>query len=70
MKTALIFGSSGLIGSYLLDLIVNDNNYSKIRLFVRSEPANTSSKIEIIKTDFNNLKNHKDSIFGDVCFFA
>ena len=70
MKTALIFGSSGLIGSYLLDLIVNDNNYSKIKLFVRSEPVNTSSKIEIIKTDFNNLKNHKDSIFGDVCFFC
>ena len=70
MKTALIFGSSGLIGSCLLDLIVNDNNYSKIRLFVRSEPANTSSKIEIIKTDFNNLENHKDSIAGDVCFFC
>ena len=70
MKTALIFGSSGLIGSCLLDLIVNDNNYSKIRLFVRSEPVNTSPKIEIIKTDFNNLETHKDSIVGDVCFFC
>ena len=70
MKTALIFGSSGLIGSHLLDLIVNDNNYSKIKLFVRSEPVNTSPKIEIIKTDFNNLENHKDSIVGDVCFFC
>jgi len=70
MKTALIFGSSGLIGSHLLDLIVNDNNYSKIKLFVRSEPVNTSPKIEIIKTDFNNLINHKDSIVGDVCFFC
>jgi uncharacterized protein YbjT (DUF2867 family) len=70
MKTALIFGSSGLIGSYLVDLIVNDNNYNKIKLFVRSEPINTSAKIEIIKTDFNNLENHKDSIAGDVCFFC
>ena len=70
MKTALIFGSSGLIGSYLLDLIVDDNNYSKIKLFVRSKPVNTCPKIEIIKTDFNNLKNHKDSIVGDVCFFC
>jgi len=70
MKTALIFGSSGLIGSCLLDLIVNDNNYGNIRLFVRSKPVNTSSKIEIIKTDFNNLENHKNSIAGDVCFFC
>ena len=70
MKTALIFGSSGLIGSCLLDLIVNDNNYNKIRLFVRSESVNTSSKIEIIKTDFNNLENHKEDIKGDDCFFC
>jgi len=70
MKTALIFGSSGLIGSCLLDLIVNDNNYGNIRLFVRSKPVNTSAKIEIIKTDFNNLENHKNSIAGDVCFFC
>ena len=70
MKTALIFGSSGLIGSCLLDLIVNDNNYNKIRLFIRSESVNTSSKIEIIKTDFNNLENHKYSIAGDVWFFC
>ena len=70
MKTALIFGSSGLVGSYLLDLIINDNNYNKIKLFVRSELINTNSKLEIIKIDFNNLENYKDSIVGDDCFFC
>jgi len=58
MKTALVFGSSGLIGNQLVDLIIKDNNYNKIKLFVRSEPTIDSSKLEIIKTDFNNLKNH------------
>ena len=53
MKTALIFGSSGLIGSQLLELLVNNDKYSKIKLFVRSETPNLNSKIEIIKTDFN-----------------
>ena len=70
MKTALIFGSSGLVGSCLLDLIINDNNYNKIKLFVRSELINTNSKLEIIKIDFNNLENYKDSIVGDDCFFC
>ena len=70
MKTALVFGSSGLIGNQLVDLIIKDNNYNKIKLFVRSEPTIDSSKLEIIKTDFNNLKNHKDSIKGDDCFFC
>ena len=70
MKTALVFGSSGLIGNQLVDLMIKDNNYNKIKLFVRSEPTIDSSKLEIIKTDFNNLKNHKDSIKGDDCFFC
>tara|TARA_B100000579_G_scaffold137463_1_gene111575 strand:+ start:225 stop:884 length:660 start_codon:yes stop_codon:yes gene_type:complete len=70
MKTALIFGSSGLIGSELLKLIINNDKYSKIRLFVRSEISISTSKIEIIKTDFNNLENHKDLIIGDDCFFC
>ena len=69
MKTALIFGSSGLIGNQLLELLVNNDKYGKIKLFVRSETSNSNSKIEIIKTDFNNLENHKDSIIGDDCFF-
>tara|TARA_B100000965_G_scaffold319309_1_gene280186 strand:- start:38 stop:697 length:660 start_codon:yes stop_codon:yes gene_type:complete len=70
MKTALIFGSSGLIGSQLLELIVNSNKYSNIKLFVRTELSNSNSKVEIIKTDFNNLENHKKSIIGDDCFFC
>ena len=70
MKTALIFGSSGLVGSHLLELIIKDKNYNKIKLFVRSEPKMVSSKIEIIKTDFDNLEIYKDSIVGDDCFFC
>ena len=70
MKTVLIFGSSGLIGNQLLELLVNNDKYSKIKLFVRSETSNSNSKIEIIKTDFNNLENHKDTMVGDDCFFC
>ena len=70
MKTALIFGSSGLIGNHLLAIILKGNNYNKIKLFVRSDLANDNSKIEIIKTDFNNIESHKDKIVGDDCFFC
>ena len=70
MKTALLFGSSGLVGGHLLNQLIKDINYSKIRLFVRSVPENSDPKVEIIKTNFNNLENHKEDIKGDDCFFC
>ena len=70
MKTALVFGSSGLIGGHLLNQLINDTNYNKIKIFVRSEPENNDPKVEIIKTDFNNLENHKEDIKGEDCFFC
>ena len=70
MKTALLFGSSGLIGRQILNNLIQNNDYNKIKIFVRSEPEIKDSKIEIIKTDFNNLKNHVEDIKGDDCFFC
>ncbi len=70
MKKALIFGSSGLVGSNLVKIILQNEKYDHIKLFVRSETENKSKKLEIIKTDFNNLEKHKDSIVGDDCFFC
>ena len=68
MRTAVIFGSSGLVGEHLLNQLIKDTNYSKIKLFVRSVPEISDPKVEIIKTDFNNLQNHKEDIIGDDCF--
>ena len=68
MKTALLFGSSGLVGGHLLNQLIKDTNYSKIKLFVRSDPKISNPKVEVIKTDFNNLENYKEDIKGDDCF--
>jgi len=68
MKTALLFGSSGLVGGHLLNQLIKDNKYSKIKLFVRTDPEISDPKVEVIKTDFTNLQNHKEDIIGDDCF--
>ena len=70
MKTALVFGSSGLVGGHLLSQLIENDDYNKIKIFVRSEPEINDPKVEIIKTDFNNLENHKEDIKGDDCFFC
>ena len=70
MKTAIIFGSSGLIGNELFKTILLNNSYSKIKIFVRTIPKVNNPKVEIIKTDFRNLEKYKDKINGDDCYFC
>ena len=70
MKTALIFGSSGLVGKNLLNQIINNSNYSKIKIFVRSSLEISDQKVEIISTDFKDLQKIKNLIIGDDCFFC
>ena len=70
MKTALLFGATGLVGSHLFNQLIKDTNYSKIKLFVRSVTEIIDPKVEIIKIDFNNLQNHKEDVKGDDCFFC
>ncbi len=70
MKTALIFGSSGLVGKKLLNQIINNPNYTKIKIFVRSSPEISYPKVEIINTDFKDFETIKNLIIGDDCFFC
>ena len=70
MKTAVLFGSSGLIGSNLLDNLINNNTYNKIKIFVRELPSTDNAKVEVIKTDFLDLDTLKEKLTGDDCFFA
>ena len=70
MRTALLFGSSGLVGGYLLNQLIKDNKYFKIKLFVRTDPEISDPRVEIVKINFNNLQNHKEDLRGDDCFFC
>tara|TARA_Y100001970_G_scaffold284440_1_gene401817 strand:- start:940 stop:1596 length:657 start_codon:yes stop_codon:yes gene_type:complete len=70
VKTALIFGSSGLVGGNLLNQLINNSNYSRIKIFVRSYPDIVNPKVEIINLDFYNLEKNKKLITGDDCFFC
>ena len=70
MKTALVFGSSGLVGGHLVNQLILNSNYSKIKIFVRSKIELINPKIEIIETDFNDLEKYRNDITGDVCFFC
>ena len=70
MKTALIFGSTGLVGSNLLTLLIKDDYYTAIKIFARSKVNINDPKVEIINLDFNKLNEYSHLIKGDDCFFC
>ena len=69
MKTAIVFGSTGLIRGHLVNQLIQDNYYTKVKIFVRSQTSINNEKVEVINIDFNNLGNHQTEITGDDCFF-
>jgi len=56
MKTALIAGATGLVGSELLNLIINDPGYQKIHLLLRKKIDVNSSKLIQHVIDFEELE--------------
>ena len=55
MKTALVFGSSGLVGEQLVQQLIQNNSFQKIKLFVRKKTNIQNPNIEIIETKFDNI---------------
>ena len=70
MKTALVFGSSGLVGQQLVQQLIHNSAYEKIKLFVRKTPKIQNPKIEIVNTNFDNIEILYPEIKGDDCFFC
>ena len=63
MKTAILFGATGLIGKNLLELLIKDNDYVKIKLFTRKSIDRKHPKLEIHNIDFNKLNDFANKIY-------
>ena len=68
MKTAIILGATGLTGSILLEKLLEDKRYSKLKLFSRSSTGIKNEKIEEHLVDLLKLDNHESDFTGDEVF--
>jgi uncharacterized protein YbjT (DUF2867 family) len=67
-KTAIILGATGLTGNLLLEQLIADNNYSKIKLFSRNSVNITSDKIEEFIIDLLALEDSAKDFVADEVF--
>ncbi len=67
-KTALIAGASGLIGSHVLQLLADDNDFSRVKLITRKPLAINREKVSEIVVDFDELNQFSQRLTADVVF--
>lgn len=69
-RTATIIGVTGMIGNYLLELLLKDNYFSTVRLLVRRPYEKTDPKIEVKLVDFNDAESFKLALEGTNVIFS
>ena len=69
-KTALLFGATGLVGGYLLDMLLAHEAYRRVVVFTRRDLAQTHPKLIVHKIDFEHLPAYHELIRGQDLFIA
>jgi uncharacterized protein YbjT (DUF2867 family) len=69
-KTATLIGATGLIGSHLLSLLQQDNDYHTIRLLVRRPFPINHPKVEVKLINFEDEESFKLGIYGSGVVFC
>lgn len=69
-KTALLFGATGLVGKKLLELLLEDDRYVKIRVANRKSKNYSNTKIEEVIVDFSDLEKYSKSFNVDHVFIC
>ena len=67
-KTAIILGATGLTGGMLLQQLLEDDRYGKIKLFSRNSVEKKHPKIEEHLIDLFKLEEHKDKFTANEVF--
>lgn len=68
MKTALIIGSTGLIGAQLLELLLESTAYEKVIVFVKRDSGIQHPKLTQHIIAFDKPETYKELVIGDDFF--
>ena len=67
---ALVVGATGATGKEMVKLLLEDSNFSKVSLFVRSVIDINHEKLTMHKIDFARLSEYNSLVEGDILFSA
>ncbi|MGI8637156.1 MAG: NAD(P)H-binding protein [Segetibacter sp.] len=68
--TAVVLGATGLIGEQLVQQLLHDPAFSKVRILVRRPVELSHPKLESEIVDFDNLKEYRHKLGRGDCIFC
>jgi uncharacterized protein YbjT (DUF2867 family) len=68
VKTAIVIGATGLVGTQLVRLLLTDNYFRKVIVFVRRSMQIRDDKLEEHLIDFDKPETWQHLVKGDVLF--
>ena len=68
IKNAIILGATGLTGNILLNKLLTDSRYNKIKIFTRKPLRLENTKVTEILCDLLDVESYKDNFFADDVF--
>jgi uncharacterized protein YbjT (DUF2867 family) len=68
--TANVIGATGLVGKQLVEMLLKNENFEKVRIFIRGDSGIIHPKLETIIVDFSDKKTWENQLKGDVLFSA
>ena len=70
MKTALLIGATGLVGSHILKNLADHPDYGRIVVFTRRSTGFSHQKLDENIVNFDNLNEWQKKLKGDVLYSA
>ncbi len=67
-KTAIVLGATGLTGGLLLELLLEEKRYAKVRVITRRSTGVTHPKLEELQADLLDPDSYADFFEGDDVF--
>lgn len=67
---AIVIGATGLVGNLILKDILNDRDFSEVRIFVRRPTGITNPKLKEFVNPMKDIDSLRSEIQGDVIFNA
>lgn len=70
MKKAIVYGASGLVGSYILDTLLANKNYEQVIVVVRKELNIQHPRLKTLIGNFSSLAGLMKDITADEVYIA